>query len=86
LRGTFAVSETYDTFFDMRGFGKGVLFVNGQNAGRYWSIGPQDALYVPGVWLRRGNNEAVVFETESVRKPCLKGANGPSLSPFLRPS
>lgn len=77
LRGTFAVSETYDTFLDMGGFGKGVLFVNGHNAGRYWSIGPQDALYVPGVWLRRGHNEAVVFETESVRKPCLKGANGP---------
>ncbi len=82
LRGTFCASETYDTFFDMRGLGKGVLYVNGRNVGRYWSIGPQDALYVPGAWLRRGNNEAVVFETQSVRKPYIKGANGP----FVRPS
>lgn len=77
LRGAFDVSETHDTFFDMRGLGKGVLFVNGRNAGRYWSIGPQHALYVPGVWLRRGHNEVVVFETESVRKPYLRGANDP---------
>jgi beta-galactosidase len=76
LRGTFSVSETHDTFFDMRAFGKGVLFVNGRNVGRYWSIGPQEALYVPGAWLRQGENEAIVFETQSVRKPYLAGANG----------
>jgi beta-galactosidase len=77
LRGRFELTETYDTFFDMSNFGKGVLFVNGRNLGRYWSIGPQLALYVPGAWLRHGANEAVVFETEGVRKPYIKGANGP---------
>lgn len=82
FRGTFELSETRDTFFDMRGFGKGVLFVNGRNLGRYWSVGPQDALYVPGAWLRRGTNETVVFETQSLQKPYIEGANGP----FIRPS
>ena len=77
FRGTFETQETLDTFFDLRGFGKGVLFVNGRNLGRYWSIGPQNALYVPGAWLKRGTNEAVVFETESARRPYIKGAIGP---------
>jgi beta-galactosidase len=77
FRGTFEVGETQDAFFDMRGFGKGVLFVNGHNLGRYWSIGPQHALYVPGAWLRRGANEAIVFETLAVRRSYIGGANGP---------
>jgi beta-galactosidase len=61
-RGTFELSGTGDTFLDMRGWGKGIVMVNGQNLGRYWSIGPQQTLYVPGVWLRKGRNEIVVFE------------------------
>lgn len=77
FRGTFELSDTRDTFFDMRGFGKGVLFVNRHNLGRYWSAGPQDALYVPGAWLRRGTNEAILFETETLRRAYIRGANGP---------
>lgn len=34
-----------------------MVFVNGQNLGRYWKIGPQETLYLPGPWLRRGGNE-----------------------------
>lgn len=33
------------------------MFVNGQNLGRYWKIGPQETLYLPGPWLWRGSNE-----------------------------
>ena len=34
--------------------------------GRYWSIGPQQTLYVPAVWLKGGDemNELVVLELE----------------------
>ncbi|GHU99228.1 beta-galactosidase [Bacteroidia bacterium] len=60
--GTFTLSEVGDTFFDMSSWGKGVVFVNGHNLGRYWSVGPQQTLYMPGVWLRRGENRIVVFE------------------------
>lgn len=38
-------------------WGKGVVFVNGQNLGRYWFIGPQHFLYLPGPWLRSGDNQ-----------------------------
>uniref|UniRef100_A0A8D1VU75 Galactosidase beta 1 like 2 n=1 Tax=Sus scrofa TaxID=9823 RepID=A0A8D1VU75_PIG len=39
------------------GRGKGVVFVNGYNLGRYWNIGPQETLYLPGVWLNEGINQ-----------------------------
>ncbi|XP_037829977.1 beta-galactosidase-1-like protein 2 isoform X2 [Kryptolebias marmoratus] len=46
-----------DTFIKLPGWGKGVVFVNGQNLGRYWIIGPQHFLYLPGPWLRSGENQ-----------------------------
>lgn len=59
----FNLNETGDTFLDMRNFGKGIVFVNGRNIGRYWSkVGPQLTLYVPGVWLKKGKNTIQIFE------------------------
>ncbi|KAM4566081.1 beta-galactosidase-1-like protein 2 [Odontesthes bonariensis] len=53
-----------DTFIKLPGWSKGVVFVNGKNLGRYWSIGPQQTLYVPGPLLRRGDNQVTVFEEQ----------------------
>lgn len=61
-RGTFSLPRVGDAFLDMRGWGKGIVFVNRHNLGRYWYIGPQQTLYLPGVWLKQGRNEIVVFE------------------------
>lgn len=60
--GSFQLSETGDTFLDMESWGKGIVFINGINIGRYWQVGPQQTLYIPGVWLRKGENKIVVFE------------------------
>lgn len=61
-RGSFTLARTGDTFLDMSAWGKGIIFVNGVNLGRYWNAGPQQTLYLPGAWLRRGRNEIAVFE------------------------
>ena len=61
-KGTFSLSKVADTYLDMRKWGKGVVWVNGHNLGRYWSVGPQQTLYLPAEWLKEGNNEIVVFE------------------------
>lgn len=61
-RGEFSLKETGDTYFDMRSFGKGIVFLNGHHLGKYWKIGPQQTLYVPGCWLKKGTNEVVVFD------------------------
>ncbi len=63
-RGTFALKELGDTYLDMRGWGKGFVWVNGQALGRYWSIGPQKSLFVPANWLRVGQNDVIVFDYE----------------------
>lgn len=51
-----------DSFVMLENWEKGVVFVNGQNLGRYWNVGPQKTLYLPGPWLYRGSNQLVVFE------------------------
>uniref|UniRef100_A0A8C1YX10 Si:dkey-224e22.2 n=1 Tax=Cyprinus carpio TaxID=7962 RepID=A0A8C1YX10_CYPCA len=62
FRGSLVVDQPTDTFLKLPNWSKGVVFVNGQNLGRHWSVGPQKALYLPGPWLRSGDNEIVVFE------------------------
>ncbi|TWR27349.1 beta-galactosidase [Mucilaginibacter pallidiroseus] len=61
-RGTFALRTTGDTYLDMHGFGKGVVFLNGHNLGKYWQIGPTQTIYVPAGWLKKGINEVIVFD------------------------
>jgi len=61
-QGEFELSETGDTFIDMQNWGKGVIFVNGRNIGRFWKVGPQQTLYIPGVWLKKGKNEIIIFD------------------------
>jgi beta-galactosidase len=63
-RGTFSLKSTGDTFLDVGNLGMGVAWVNGHNLGRFWNIGPQQTLYVPGVWLKKGNNEIILFDLQ----------------------
>ena len=49
----------------MRGWGKGVVWVNGRNLGRHWKVGPQRSLFCPGVWLKKGRNEVVVLDLDA---------------------
>lgn len=59
-----SVEEKGDTFLELEGWGKGCVFVNGFNIGRFWEIGPQKRLYIPAPLLKQGKNEIIVFETE----------------------
>lgn len=70
-------AEPEDTFIDTRELGKGVIFVNGENLGRYWSEGPTCYLYLPAPFLKQGINEIIVFETEGIRPTILKFSDKP---------
>jgi beta-galactosidase len=72
-RGTFTVSQTGYTFLDLRGWGKGYVWINGHNLGRYWSVGPQQALFVPAPWLKAGENEVIVLDLHSGGERTLLG-------------
>ena len=62
-RAEFSAKAGVDTFIDMRGHDKGVVFVNGFNIGRFWHIGPQQTLYVPGELIKE-NNVVEVLELQ----------------------
>ncbi|MBN8835658.1 MAG: beta-galactosidase [Sphingobacteriia bacterium] len=59
---SFPLTETGDMFMNMQYWGKGIVFVNGHHLGRFWNVGPQQTLYVPGCWLKKGRNEIIVFD------------------------
>ncbi|MCI7578851.1 MAG: beta-galactosidase [Prevotella sp.] len=61
-RANFTLKKVGDTFINMEAFGKGMVYVNGHALGRFWNIGPQQTLYVPGCWLNKGKNEVVVLD------------------------
>ena len=55
-------NHPHDTFFDMTKYEKGYVWVNGHLLGRYWEIGPQERLYCPATWLRKGKNVINVLD------------------------
>ncbi|KAM9221636.1 beta-galactosidase-1-like protein 2 isoform 5-T5 [Dugong dugon] len=67
-----------DTFLKLEGWEKGVVFINGLNLGRYWNIGPQETLYLPGAWLDPGINQVIVFE-EKMAGPVIQSMETPHL-------
>jgi len=78
-RGHWRLSRVADTYLDMRKWGKGVVWVNGHNLGRYWSIGPQQTIYLPAEWLKKGDNEVVVLELIKPGQEELGGLEKPIL-------
>lgn len=79
FRGYLDVDELADTFISMEGWGKGIVFVNGFNLGRYWEVGPTKTLYVPAPLLKKGKNEIIVFELEKVKEPVIEFLDKPDL-------
>ena len=83
-RGYFNLSKVGDTFLNLENWGKGQVYVNGHAIGRHWYIGPQQTLYVPGCWLKKGKNEVIVLDVmgprgertiEGLKKPIIDRLN-----------
>lgn len=78
-RSSFTLTKTGDTFLDMSNWSKGMVWVNGHAIGRYWEIGPQQTLYVPGCWLKEGINEVIVLDMASPKETISQGLRQPVL-------
>jgi beta-galactosidase len=86
FHATFQLDKVGDSFLDMRGWTKGWVWVNGHNLGRYWFIGPQQTLYLPGCWLKEGANSIVVLEQEKLpEKLSVAGLTEPILDQLIKP-
>ncbi len=80
-RGYFNLKKKHlgDTFLNLEQFGKGQVYVNGHAIGRFWNIGPQQTLFVPGCWLKPGRNEVIVLDVVGPKKAVLFAQNQPEL-------
>jgi beta-galactosidase len=76
-RANFDLTQVGDTFLDLRGWGKGYVWVNGHNLGRFWGVGPQQSLFCPGVWLKMTANEIIVLDLDSDVARTLQGRTNP---------
>jgi beta-galactosidase len=79
-RAMVQIDQPDDTFLDMRSWGKGVVWVNGHCMGRYWNIGPTQTMYVPGPWLKHGENEIIILDLTGPEKPVIAGMDKPILN------
>ena len=79
-RGYFDLRKVGDTFLNFEKWGKGQVWVNGHAMGRIWSIGPQQTLYVPGCWLKKGKNEVIVLDIVGPKEAVVWGQAEPELN------
>ncbi len=84
-RSTFWLKKTADTFLNLEQFGKGQVYVNGHAIGRFWHIGPQQTLYMPGCWLKKGENEIIVLDVKGSSQPIIEGLAKPILDKLNNP-
>ena len=78
-RATFTLDKVADTFLNMESWGKGMVWVNGHAMGRFWEIGPQQTLFMPGCWLKKGVNEIIVLDLKGPKEATIVGLNKPIL-------
>lgn len=78
-RATFELDRVGDVFLDMQTWGKGMVWVNGKAMGRFWKIGPQQTLFMPGCWLKKGKNEIIVLDLLEPEKATVSGLKKPIL-------
>jgi beta-galactosidase len=78
-RATFELDRVGDVFLDMQTWGKGMVWVNGKAMGRFWKIGPQQTLFMPGCWLKKGKNEIIVLDLLGPEKATVSGLKKPIL-------
>ncbi|MDO4497919.1 MAG: beta-galactosidase, partial [Bacteroidales bacterium] len=80
-KGTFKVSKVGDTYLDLSKWSKGLVWVNGKCLGRFWNVGPQQTMFLPGCWLKKGVNEVIVMDIVGPNAaPALAGLKEPSIA------
>ena len=73
FKTTLQLDKAGDCYIDLKDFTKGLVYVNGHNLGRFWNVGPQYRLYCPGVWLKEGTNEIIIFDMHQTEPGEIQG-------------
>ena len=83
-KSTFKLNKTGDTYLDLSTWGKGLVWVNGHCLGRFWNIGPQQTLFLPGCWLNKGQNEIIILDIAGATKATIRGLKTPIIDQLHR--
>lgn len=81
---SFNLKKTGDTYLDLSTWGKGLVWINGHCLGRFWNVGPQQTLFLPGCWLKKGRNEIVVLDITGAKECIVKGLTTPIIDALHR--
>lgn len=73
FKGSFELNNLGDTYLDMSNYKRGFVIVNGKNLGRYVCPSPQQRLFCPAPWLKKGKNEIVIFDMLQTTPAPVKG-------------
>lgn len=79
--GSFDSEAGVDHVLSLRGWGKGLVWVNGFLLGRYWSASPTRTLYVPGPLVTQGANQLMVLELQGAASAIARFVAEPDLGP-----
>lgn len=83
-KASFKVNNVGDTYLDMSQWSKGLVWINGHCLGRFWNVGPQQTLYVPGCWLRKGANEIIIMDICGPQRATTAGLTEPNIADLHR--
>ncbi len=83
-KASFDLKETGYTYLDMSTWGKGMVWVNGYNLGRFWKIGPTQTLCVPDCFLKKGKNEIIVLDIDKPTTTVVTGLDHPILDRIVK--
>ena len=76
-RAQFTIQNPADTYLDTSQLTKGFVWINGHPLGRFWNIGPQKTLFLPGPWLKTGSNQLVIFDLDGKPGRSVQGSTQP---------
>lgn len=64
-RCTFSYVEEKDVYLDMRGWGIGEVWLNGEYLGSYWEKNSQQSLLIQAAMLNKEENSILIFELKN---------------------
>lgn len=76
-RGTFTAPTGGEWHLDIRGWGMGEVWLNGEYLGTYWEQNAQQSLPVPASMLKNGENTLIVFDLKNNGKRTMKLTDKP---------
>lgn len=84
-KGRFLVDDLLPTYLDMTTWTKGLVWINGKCLGRFWNIGPTQTMLIPPSWLKKGDNEVMVFDLFPNHNPQFNFLSAPILDAVNEP-